>query len=702
LASGESTLPRQRDRRKDPSNGGDAEPLKGFGLCDDKRDVRRTARVVWLNAPLSLGVVGFAVLALQVETGFGGAWLANVDNKYTYDAILVLAALNCFLGARGRSDRAVWVWVGVAISAWTAGDIYYTWVLDGKADIPFPSLADAGYLLFYPPVYIALVVLFHKEVRGIVRSLWLDGLIAALTTAALAASVVYAIVERSLAGSGETAAGVATNLAYPLGDMLVIGIVVGAVALSGWRFSARWLVFGLGLAVFAVCDSIYLVEIAKNTYSYGTLDLGWPAGLLLLAGAGTLPPRRVVRAAQLDGYRLILVPALFGSLALALEIVDHFQTLNTLGITLSSLALGAVFVRMGLTFLDYLTLLERTRHESKTDSLTGLWNRRALVGDLDEAIESELKSVLMLFDLNGFKSYNDRFGHPSGDALLARLGERLQTGLPSGGRAYRLGGDEFCVLVHVDDTTMADVVAETTANLVEEGEGFRITSSVGIVVLPDEATDTTEALKVVDRRMYRDKGGDRPVGAEGRGALLGVLEARDSVLAEHTNEVVRLSRAIALRLPHDFSIETVVSVAQLHDIGKLAVPDSILFKAGPLDASEWEVVRQHTLAGERIVGRVPGLDVVADAVRSSHERWDGLGYPDGLAGHDIPLAARIVAVADAYAAMTTPDRPYREPLSPVEAEDEVIRCAGTQFDPLVAEAFLAVLASDRATSVQAA
>ena len=133
-------------------------------------------------------------------------------------------------------------------------------------------------------------------------------------------------------------------------------------------------------------------------------------------------------------------------------------------------------------------------------------------------------------------------------------------------------------------------------------------------------------------------------------------------------------------------------MAQLHDIGKLAVPDSILLKPGPLDASEWEVVRQHTLAGERIVGRVPGLDVVADAVRASHERWDGLGYPDGLAGHEIPLAARIVAVADAYAAMTTPDRPYREPLSPAEAEDEVIRCAGTQFDPVVVEAFLAVLA----------
>jgi diguanylate cyclase (GGDEF)-like protein len=334
--------------------------------------------------------------------------------------------------------------------------------------------------------------------------------------------------------------------------------------------------------------------------------------------------------------------------------------------------------------------------------LTGLWNRRALVADLDEAIEAGTKSVLMLFDLNGFKSYNDRFGHPAGDALLARLGARLQSGVAGQGTAYRLGGDEFCVLVRVEATSMADVVADATASLTEEGEGFRISSSVGIVVLPDEADDTTEALKIVDRRMYRHKGADRPVGAEGRGALLGVLEARDAVLAEHTNEVVRLARAIADRMPYDFSIENVVSVAQLHDIGKVAVPDSILMKPGPLEPSEWDVVRQHTIAGERIVGCVPGLDVVADAVRASHERWDGHGYPDGLAGHEIPLAARIVAVADAYAAMTTPDRPYRAPLSPEEAEAEVIRCAGSQFDPVVVEAFLAALAVERATAAAAA
>ncbi|MGZ4333203.1 MAG: bifunctional diguanylate cyclase/phosphohydrolase [Gaiellaceae bacterium] len=653
------------------------------------------------NAPLTLAVAGFAVLTVQIQLGVGGAWLARFDERWTYNAVIALAALNCLLCARSRSDRIVWLAVGTAIASWGAGDVYYTFWLESKSVIPFPSLADAGYLLFYPPVYVALVVLFSKEVRGIVRSLWLDGIIAALTTAGLAASVVYEVVRRSLGGSDLSTTALATNLAYPLADMIVLGIVIGALALAGWRFSYRWLLFGGGLVLFALADSVYLVRTATDSYSYGTLlDLGWPAGMLLIAGAGTLPSKRV-QAAQLEGYRLLFVPAVFGTIALGLEVYDHFRPLNAFGITLTSLALAAVILRMGMTFTDYLQLLERTRRESKTDSLTGLWNRRALVADLDSTITAATPSVLLLFDLNGFKSYNDRFGHPAGDALLARLGAQLETRVGSRGKAYRLGGDEFCVLVLGGPEVVAETVALTTAALTEEGEGFLITSSVGTVVLPDEAADTTEALKIVDRRMYRDKGSDRAVGVEGRGVLLGVLEARDPVLAEHTTEVVRIAKAIAENLTQDVSLDAVVTTAQLHDIGKVAIPDSILLKPGALDPSDWEVVRQHTIAGERIVGRVAGLEAIADAVRASHERWDGAGYPDGLAGESIPLVARIVTVADAYAAMTSVDRPYREPLSYEEAEAEIVRCAGTQFDPSVVQALVAALAAERAARAAA-
>jgi diguanylate cyclase (GGDEF)-like protein len=642
------------------------------------------------------------VVAVQLVTGLGGSRLAGFDERWTYNAVTVFGALSCFVCARGRPDRAVWYAVGLAIAAWGAGDIYYTFWLETRAEIPFPSLADAGYLLFYPPVYVALVVLFHKDVRGIVPSLWLDGVIAALTTGGIAASVVYELVLRSLGGGHLSTSAVMTNLAYPLADMLLLAIVVGAVALAGWRVSLRWLLFGGGLALFAIADSVYLVRTATGSYTYGTvLDLGWPAGMVLLAAAGVAPPKRV-SAPQLDGRRLLAVPAAFGSLALVLETLDHFLRLNPIGLTLTSLALAAVIVRMGMTFNDYLRLLDHTRRESKTDALTGLWNRRALVADVAEAIARGRPSVLLLFDLNGFKSYNDRFGHPAGDALLARLGAQLAACVAGRGNAYRLGGDEFCALVRGGADAVGELVTATQAALTEEGERFLISSSVGTVVIPDETLDATEALKIVDRRMYRDKGGDRQVGAEGRGALLGVLEARDRVLAEHTNEVVRLARALAARVPHPVPLDAVVTAAQMHDIGKVAIPDSILMKPGPLDDHEWEIVRQHTAVGERIVGRVPGLEAVAEAVRASHERWDGLGYPDGLAGTGIPLVARIVAVADSYAAMTTGDRPYRPALTPAEAEAEVVRCSGSQFDPEVVAALLAVLADERTAAAAAA
>jgi two-component system, cell cycle response regulator len=453
--------------------------------------VRLAPLLRWRHVPLGVATASFTVVAVQLLTGVGGSRLAGFDENWTYNAVTLSAALSCFVCARGRPDRVVWLAVGVAISAWAAGDIYYTFWLENRAEIPFPSLADAGYLLFYPPVYVALVVLFHKDVRGIVPSLWLDGVIAALTTAGVAASIVYEMVVRSLGTDDLSSSAVMTNLAYPLADMLLLAIVVGAVALAGWRFSTRWLLFGGGLALFAIADSVYLVRTATNSYAYGTiLDLGWPAGMVLIAAAGVAPSKRV-SAAQLDGRRLLVVPAAFGSAALLIETLDHFLRLNPIGLTLTSLALAAVIVRMGMTFTDYLHLLDHTRRESKTDALTGLWNRRALVADLEEAISGERQSVLLLFDLNGFKSYNDRFGHPAGDALLVRLGAQLAARVADRGNAYRLGGDEFCARVRGGADSVDELVAATQAALSEEGEKFLITSSVGTVVIPEETLDTT-------------------------------------------------------------------------------------------------------------------------------------------------------------------------------------------------------------------
>jgi HD-GYP domain-containing protein (c-di-GMP phosphodiesterase class II) len=180
--------------------------------------------------------------------------------------------------------------------------------------------------------------------------------------------------------------------------------------------------------------------------------------------------------------------------------------------------------------------------------------------------------------------------------------------------------------------------------------------------------------------------------------LVQVLVERDPDLREHLREVALLARLTALELGlRSDELDEVVRGAELHDIGKIAVPDSVLHKPGPLDDAEWRVMHEHSVVGERILATVPALRSVGLLVRHSHERWDGMGYPDRLRGEDIPLGARIIAVCDAYDAMTS-QRPYAPPRDGALAIGELRRCAGQQFDPVIVEAFC--IARDKAHATQ--
>jgi diguanylate cyclase (GGDEF)-like protein len=290
----------------------------------------------------------------------------------------------------------------------------------------------------------------------------------------------------------------------------------------------------------------------------------------------------------------------------------------------------------------------------------------------------------MIFDLDGFKSYNDTFGHPAGDALLARLGSKLAAVPGPRGAAYRLGGDEFCLVRPVVEGEAEAIVHHASQALRERGEGFDVGSSFGAVLLPEEAQDASWALHLADERLYAQKRSRRS--NETMDALLEALSLREPHLPEHLDSVAVLALDTGRRLDLDEGeLDELVRAAHLHDLGKLAVPDEILHKPGPLDEREWEFVRQHTLVGERILRASPELRGVATIVRSTHERWDGDGYPDGLAGDDIPLASRILAACDAFTATTSP-RPYRTQLTEDEALAELERSAGTQLDPAVVAA----------------
>ena len=337
------------------------------------------------------------------------------------------------------------------------------------------------------------------------------------------------------------------------------------------------------------------------------------------------------------------------------------------------------------------------RSAAMSDPLTGLGNRRRLMGDLENLLQGasqERPLLLALFDLDGFKAYNDGYGHPAGDSLLVRLSARLDAAVKGQGSAYRIGGDEFCLLAYVTPGAEALVVEAAGAALSEHGDGFTISASHGATLLPVEADDLSEALRLADERMYAQKSGGRAsAGRQSMDVLMRVVAERYPDLGEHLDDVTDLCAGVAdaLDLSDDDRVP-LLQAASLHDIGKAAVPDTIVFKPGPLTEDEWAFMRQHTVIGERILAAAPALAGAAQLVRWSHERVDGSGYPDGLSGDEIPLGARIIAVCDAFDAMTS-TRPYRPtPMSVEGAIAELRRFAGSHFDPVVVKTFVRVLA----------
>jgi diguanylate cyclase (GGDEF)-like protein len=328
-----------------------------------------------------------------------------------------------------------------------------------------------------------------------------------------------------------------------------------------------------------------------------------------------------------------------------------------------------------------------------TDSLTNLGNRRKLANDLAERLQTVSQDeplVLMVFDLDGFKAYNDTFGHVAGDALLARMGRRLAQVIAPQGTAYRLGGDEFCVIMPAQAEEISAAVASAGSALREDGERFSIGASGGAVLLPHEASSPDYALQLADERMYLRKQQRLPLAAreQTRDVLVRIMQAKQPGLKDHSSEVSRLAVSVGRRLGMSAEqIDELARAADLHDIGKVGIPDAILTKPRRLDPQEWDLIRQHTILGERILSAAPALRPVARIVRASHERWDGAGYPDGLAGDSIPLAARIVSACDAYDAITS-DRCYRPSRSSSAAREELMQEAGGQFDPMVVAAVL--------------
>jgi two-component system, cell cycle response regulator len=622
-------------------------------------------------------VAVLALLVVDASGGFDNTWAAD---WYLWAAFGVGAVLCAVRAVQSSRERLAWSFFAAGWGFYVAGGIVFQVVLDGSSE-HFPSTADVLWMGLYVCDLVGVGLLMHA--RGIARkSAWLDGAVGALAVAAAAAAFAF---EPALNAAGTDSV---VAVAYPLLDCLLVGFIVVVASAEGWRLDGSFALLALGFAGLAGGDAQYLVSAANGTWTPGQAqNIPYVVGTLLICLAAW-QPGTYRRCDDEFENRMFAIPTAFGLVAVALQAYEFVVHVNGLARALDVLAILAVVIRLGFTFRDYARVLNISRTEALADAVTGLGNRRRLMRDLEEIVANDQKTVVAIFDLDGFKSYNDSFGHAAGDALLTRLATTLDAvTIEFGGAAYRMGGDEFCVLVPDD----ADLAAIAGA-LREDGQGFTVDCSYGSATVPCEAPDGPSALRLADQRMYAVKNA-RPISASSqtRDLLVRVLAEREPDLHVHVLDVGALAREVAaeLGIPEQERPE-IVHGAELHDVGKIAIPESILHKPGPLSDDEWVYMKRHTLIGERFLLSVPALRAVGKLVRSSHERWDGAGYPDGLRGEEIPLGARIISVCDAYDAMVT-DRPYRKGTDSASALAELRRCAGSQFDPAVVQAFCSVM-----------
>ena len=419
-------------------------------------------------------MLGLAFHVVHGEFGLGGKPLNRFAYDVVYDAIMVGAAVSCMVrAALVREERRPWLVLGIGLAFTASGEIYYSLAFGDSGNPPIPSFADLLYLLYYPIAFAGLLMLVRRRVRGARTAMWIDAAIAATTAAAVIAGIAFETILHGTRGSGTAA--IITTLAYPIGDMALLGIAVGMLALSGWRPGRAWLMLAAGLGVTAIADTAYAYANAKGTYVVGgVLDSLWLAGALFMACA-PWQPQSPINAGPGDSSRVLLVPTVFALASLGVLLYGGFHHVGALALALAGGAILLVVVRAGLLFAENIRLLHRSQSEAMTDALTGLGNRRSMQLALDRTLaagRSSAPGTFVMFDLDGFKAYNDRFGHMAGDTMLAHLGNRLRLVVERTGGAYRPGGDEFCVLLGgAADAEVA--IAGAVAALSASGEGSR-------------------------------------------------------------------------------------------------------------------------------------------------------------------------------------------------------------------------------------
>ena len=533
-------------------------------------------------------------------------------------------------------------------------------------------------------------------------------------------------------------------------QMTISSFAVGITVLTLWLNRRGYLT--LACVVFFFSSVFTTLLAAQTTALIDPLILLWTCFLMtifLFALGFFVPAWIVLPGAVLENLLFFWYLLIFNHLQVTLRVSD--SELQHALIYLCILIYGSAFLSISYAITTKRAVIRADRtaelehayaslevahtaiqRQAMTDGLTGLPNHGAIVEQIEKELrlcQSNQRNCAIIFvDVDHFKSINDTWGHAAGDAVLYEVGQRLHEGIRKDDSIGRYGGEEFAILLsNIEQSQAFDLAERLRCSLAEapclwqqeETQAvisIPLTASFGLATYPLDGFTASGLLDTADAAMYTAK-------HTGRNRVCLPDEADEASLKEeknqqlpqyneqsilqtmstmatlhdqdtqaHANRMIRLAEATMRVLGRSQEEITLLRLAaQLHDIGKIGIPDAILHKPGPLTQDEWGVMRQHPEIGQQILTQARGqFELVSHIIVAHHERWDGQGYPYGLAGQEIPLGARILSVVDAYDAMTS-SRPYREALSEAKACEELEHGAGSQFDPQVANAFLQVL-----------
>jgi two-component system cell cycle response regulator len=669
--------------------------------------------------------LGYLVAGVLVVAGYYVALASHAPaavGVVLYLLVSASAAVMVFVGcARNQPRRRLrlpWLLLGIGQAVYAAADTAFYVAHDLLGNDAYPSLADPLYLAHYPLVVIGLILLIRLRSPGRDLPGLLDA--AALTVVATMLSWLYLI--GPLARIDQPLLIRLVSVAYPVLDLVLLVFSFRLILAPSSR-PMSFLLLSASLLAILSADSIYVIQQLLNTYQSGNfLDGVWLAANLTLGAAAlhptmaTLDQRKPPPDVRIGPGRLALLTTAALIAPATLIIQDAFHALQDIPVIAAACAALCVF-----TIARLAGLLVDQRRLASTDMLTGLRTRRyvetRLPAELARAAKAGGSVCVLVVDVDNFTSINDRYGHQAGDRALREIARRLRATVERGDLLARYGGEEFVIVTSAGSPNQLPGLAERLRDRIANAPTvvlpevwIAITVSLGAASFPLHGTTVDELLTAADRALYAAKtqGGDRvvigaaeriplvaepgvPAGPEG---MLGYLrQLARQVDGRPNGRSVRVGRwagLVATELGLDApTVRRAELAGELCDVGKVLVAEEIWRKPGVLTTTERRLARAHTEHGHRLIKAVPGLADVATAVAQHHERWDGKGYPEGLARGGIRIEARIVAVCDAWAAMTS-ERPFQAALDREHACAELRAGRGGQFDPDVVDAFLAL------------